>query len=51
MGQGYDYDFIGFTFNGKHSCRDLKIYRTSNGGRYDTNLTPTFNDKTANVAG
>lgn len=51
MGLGYDYDFVGFTFNGKHSCRDLKIYRTSNSGRYDTNLTPTFNDKTANVAG
>lgn len=51
MGQGYDYDFIGFTFNGKHSCRDLKIYRTSNSGRYDTNLTPAFNDKTVNVAG
>jgi hypothetical protein len=26
-----DWDFIGFTFNGYHSIRDLKIYRVSNG--------------------
>ena len=47
----YDYDFIGFTYGGKHSCRDLKIYRTSNGNRYETNLFPTLKDNTASVPG
>ena len=47
----YDYDFIGFTYNGKHSIKDLKIYRTSNGGRYDGDLVPSTKDKTALVDG
>lgn len=47
----YDYDFIGFTYGGKHSYRDLKIYRTSNGNRYETNLFPTLKDNTASVPG
>lgn len=46
-----DLDFIGFTYNGKHSYRDLKIYRTSNGDRYEMNLTPTMTEKTASVDG
>lgn len=46
-----DYDFIGFTFDGKHSIRDLKIYRTSDGSRYNTNLVPTMNDKSADIPG
>jgi hypothetical protein len=29
-----DTDFIGFTFNGKHSVRDLKISRTNDGDMY-----------------
>ena len=44
-------DYIGFTYNGKHSIRDLKIYRTSNSGRYDENLTATMTDKTTDVPG
>ena len=47
----YDYDFIGFTYNGKHSIKDLKIYRTSSGGRYDGDLVPVTRDKTASVDG
>lgn len=46
-----DMDFIGFTYNGKHSLRDLGIYRTSNGSRYSNNLTATMTDKTADVPG
>ena len=44
-------DFIGFTYNGYHSIRDLNIYRTSNGSRYDESLTATMTDKTADVPG
>lgn len=43
-------DFIGFTYNGVHSS-DLKIYRTSNGSRYDDNITATMTDKTVDVPG
>ena len=44
-------DFIGFTYNGKHSFYDLGIYRTSNGSRYDETLTPSLTDKTADATG
>lgn len=47
---GY-YDFVGFTYNGYHSIHDLKIYRTSNGSRYDDNITATMTDKTVDVPG
>ena len=43
-------DFIGFSYNGKHSS-DLGIVRTSNGSRFDENLLPTMQDKTAQVPG
>lgn len=43
-------DYIGFSFNGKHSS-DLGIMRTSNGSRFDENLLPTMQDKTAQVPG
>jgi predicted phage tail component-like protein len=43
-------DYIGFTYNGKHSIKDLKIYRTSS-GRYDDNITATMTDKTVDVPG
>lgn len=43
-------DFLGFTFNGVHSS-DLGIMRVSNGDRYETNLSPTFSDRTAHVSG
>lgn len=44
-------DFVGFTYNGYHSIRDLGIYRTSNSNRYDESLTATMQDKTADVPG
>ena len=44
-----DMDFIGFTYNGIHSWRDLGIYRTSDGSRYNNNLTATMTDKTVDV--
>lgn len=46
-----DWDFIGFTYNGKHSIRDLGIYRVSNSNRYDDNITATMTDLTADVPG
>lgn len=45
-----DFDFIGFTFNGKHSS-DLGIIRTSEGSRYSEDLLPTIEDKTVPVPG
>jgi predicted phage tail component-like protein len=47
----YDYDFIGFTFDGKHSLKDFNIYRTSNGSRYDDHLVPPMNDKAVDIPG
>lgn len=44
-------DFTGFTYNGKHSLRDLGIYRTSDGSRYNENLTATMTDKIVDVPG
>ena len=44
-------DFVGFTYNGKHSWYDLGIYRTSDGSRYNDNLTPSLNDKTTDIPG
>lgn len=46
-----DYDFIGFTFGDKHSYRDLKIYRTSDGSRYNVNLTAPIKDMATDVPG
>ena len=46
-----DYDFIAFTYNNKHSVKDFGIYRTSNGDRYETNITPPMKDKIAEVPG
>lgn len=46
-----DMDFIGFTYNGKHSWRDLGIYRTSDGARYNENLAAALTDKTSDVPG
>ena len=42
-----DMDYLGFTFNGKHSYLDLKALRTSDGDRYNINLTPETTDLTA----
>ena len=46
-----NFDFIGFTYNGKHSYRDLGIYRTIDGSRYNNNLTATLTEKTSEVPG
>lgn len=35
MAYKFDYDFIGFIYDGYHSIRDLNIYRTSEGDRYN----------------
>lgn len=47
----YDYDFIGFSYDGKHCIQDFQIYRTSDGSRYNDNIIPQLNDKTAEVPG
>ena len=46
-----DFDFMGFTYNGKHSYRDFGIYRTSGGDMYSESLLPTLQEKTAQVPG
>jgi hypothetical protein len=46
-----DFDFIGFTYNGKHSYNDFGIYRTSDGSRYNDILIPQLLDKTIDVPG
>lgn len=46
-----DFDFMGFTYNGKHSYRDLGIYRVSGGDRYEETFTPTFQEKTSQIDG
>jgi len=43
-------DFYGFSFCGHHS-KDLHIVRTSDGSRYSENLSPNFQDVTAQVPG
>lgn len=43
-------DFIGFTFNGRHSS-ELGIIRTSDGSRYNSELLPSFNDNTVAIPG
>ena len=47
----YDFDFIGFTYNGKHSYNDFGIYRVIDGDRYTEDLVPQMNDKTADMTG
>lgn len=44
-----DYDYIAFSFNGKHSYEDLHIIRTSDGDRYNENLFPTLKDTAVEV--
>lgn len=43
-------DYIGFTYNDKHSS-DLGIMRVTNGSRFEENLLPTMQDKTVQVPG
>ena len=44
-----DYDYIAFSFMGKHSFEDFGIIRTSDGSRYNQGLNPNLNDKTTEV--
>lgn len=51
MGMPYqDMDFLGFTFNGKHSYLDLGVLRTIN-DRMQHSLSPEMNDITADNPG
>lgn len=43
-------DYIGFSYNGKHSS-ELGIIRTSDGSRFNEDLLPTMQDKTVQVPG
>jgi hypothetical protein len=47
----YDSDVIGFSFNGKHSIEDFKIYRTSNGNRFDDNLISPLSERVVDIPG
>ena len=44
-------DFIGFSFGKTHLLRDLNVYRTSDGSRYNKNLTPSLTDKAVDISG
>ena len=44
---GADYDYIAFSFKGLHSFEDFGIIRTSDGSRYNENLAPELQDKSA----
>lgn len=46
-----DYDYIAFSFSGRHSVEDFGIYRVGDGAGYNENLTPQINDKTADQIG
>lgn len=50
MGEALKGDYLGFTYNGRHSS-EFGIVRTSNGSRFDENLLPTMQDKTVQVQG
>lgn len=44
-------DFVGFTYDGKHSKEYFNIYRVSDGSRYSDNLIPQIQDKTVEITG
>lgn len=45
MNEEFKGDYLGFSFNGKHSS-DFGIVRTSSGSRFEQKMTPTMKDKT-----
>jgi hypothetical protein len=47
----YDYDYLAFSFNGKHSWDDFGIYRVNDGDRYNIEIGPQSQDKTAENTG
>ena len=46
-----NYDYLGFTYNGKHACEDLGIYRVSSSNRYQEELNPERREQTAEAPG
>ena len=50
MAKVFEGDFIGFSFNNRHSS-EFNIKRVSDGSRFNENLLPTLQDKTAQVTG
>ena len=46
----FEGDFIGFSFNNRHSS-EINIKRVSDGSRFNENLLPALQDKTAQVTG
>ena len=46
MSEIFDFDYIGFVYDGYHSVRDLKIYRTSSGNRYNLFANSSYQDDT-----
>ena len=46
----YDFEFLGFTFNGKHSS-EFGLTVVSPGGLYQENMFASFEDKTISVSG
>ena len=46
-----DYDFLAFSFGGKHSVEDFGVYRTGKNDGYSLELNPTLVDKTVDVVG
>lgn len=42
--------YLGFSFNGVHSS-DFKLYRTSQGDRYTTNINGNYEDKIKHIKG
>lgn len=50
MGEGMKGNYLGFTFNGRHSS-EFGITRTSDGSRFNQNLLPTIQDKTVPIPG
>lgn len=49
--QNIDYDYIAFSFKGKHSYEDMGIYRVSDGDRYNIKLSPTLAEKVTDIPG
>ena len=45
-----DTDFIGFSFNGRHSS-EFNIFSVSNGSRYQESLIPSSSDYTEKIPG
>lgn len=49
--RAFDYDYLAFSFDGKHSYEDFNIYRVNNGAGYQEQLNPELVEKTASAEG